>query len=199
MIGKLTGKIDEIGEDSLILDVSGVGYKVFVSTETIATLSRNLGDITSLYIETHVREDHFHLYGFPNLEEKSTFNMLQTVSGIGARMALSILSQAMPSRIQGAIDSKDKSIFTKISGIGPKLADRMLVELKGKRFADSIDIGPSVAPENIEIVEDAAGALVSLGIGKNEAVTLVKNIMQKDPNAAIDEIIKIALQQRSNK
>lgn len=196
MLGKLTGKIDEIEDDSLILDVGGVGYHVFVSTETIANASKKLGSVMSLYIVTHVREDHIHLYGFPNKEEKSTFNMLQTVSGIGARMALSILSQASPARIQGAIDAKDKAIFTSISGIGPKLADRMLIELKGKRFADSIEILDRVGDVNNEALEDAAGALVNLGIGKSEAVLLVKNIMQKNPNAAIDEIIKIALQNR---
>lgn len=196
MIGKLTGKIDEIEEDSVILDVGGVGYHIFVSADTIASASKNLGSVMSLYIETHVREDHFHLYGFTNREEKSTFNMLQTVSGIGARMALSILSQSSPARIQGAIDAKDKSIFTRISGIGPKLADRMLIELKGKRFADSIEILEGVPNVNNEALEDAAGALVNLGIGKSEAAILVKNIMQKNPNAAIDEIIKIALQNR---
>ena len=196
MLAKLTGKIDEIEEDSLILDVLGVGYHVFVSTETTSEASKKLGSIMSLYIETHVREDHFHLYGFTNKEEKSTFNMLQTVSGIGARMALSILSQASPARIQGAIDAKDKSIFTRISGIGPKLADRMLIELQGKRFADSIEVPDGASSVNTEALEDAAGALVNLGIGKSEAVLLVKNIMQKNPNAAIDEIIKIALQNR---
>jgi Holliday junction DNA helicase RuvA len=196
MLAKLTGKIDEIEDDSVIIDVSGIGYHVFVSTETIAKASKNLGKVMSLYIESHVREDHFHLYGFTEKEEKSTFNMLQTVSGIGARMAMSILSQASPARIQGAIDAKDKSIFTRISGIGPKLADRMLVELKGKRFADSIEIIPKGSNMNIEAMEDAAGALVNLGIGKSEASILVKNIMQKNPNAAIDEIIKIALQNR---
>lgn len=196
MLAKLTGKIDEIEDDSLILDVGGVGYHVFVSTETIVEASKNLGSIMSLYIVSHVREDHFHLYGFTNREEKSTFNMLQTVSGIGARMAMSIISQSSPARIQGAIDTKDKSIFTRISGIGPKLADRMLIELKGKRFADSIDISGGSVDVDGEIIEDAAGALVNLGIGKTEAVLLVKNIMQKNPNAAIDEIIKIALQNR---
>lgn len=196
MLAKLTGKIDEIEDDSIILDVQGVGYQVYVSTETIALASKNLGQIMTLYIETHVREDHFHLYGFTSKEEKLTFNMLQTVSGIGARMALSILSQSSPARIQGAIDAKDKSIFTRISGIGPKLADRMLIELKGKRFADSIEVVSGGSDMNMEALEDAAGALVNLGIGKSEASILVKNIMQKNPNAAIDEIIKIALQNR---
>jgi holliday junction DNA helicase RuvA len=196
MIGKLTGKLDELEDDSLILDVGGAGYKVFVSTETISEASKNMGKLMSLFIETHVREDHIHLYGFRSREEKNTFNMLQTVSGIGARMAMSILSQSSPARIQGAIDTKDKAIFTRISGIGPKLADRMLIELKGKRFADSIDISGGSIDVNREMVEDAAGALVNLGIGKTEAVLLVKNIMQNNPNAAIDEIIKIALQNR---
>jgi len=196
MIGKLTGIIDHIGDDSLIIDVNGVGYHVFISMETLSEASKNLRSEISLLIETHVREDHIHLYGFLNIEEKKTFNILQTVSGIGARMALSILSQASPSRIQGAIDAKDKTIFTRISGIGPKLADRMLIELKGKRFADSIEINKDILQPDGEMVEDAAGALVNLGIGKAEATILVKNIMQTKPNAAIDEIIKIALQNR---
>lgn len=197
MIGKLKGIIDDIGEDNLIIDVMGVGYLVFVSSNVIEFASKNKGKELVLFIETHVREDHIHLYGFREESEKSAFNMLQTVSGIGARMALSILSQSDPSRIQAAIDSKDKSLFTRISGIGPKLADRMLVELKGKRFADSISIpGDGKSKVDHELAGDAAGALVNLGIGKSEALNLVNNIMQKNPNAAIDEIIRIALKNR---
>jgi Holliday junction DNA helicase RuvA len=113
-------------------------------------------------------------------------------------MALSILSQSDPGRIQGAVDAKDKALFTRISGIGPKLADRMLVELKGKRFADSISL-PGGAKVDNALVDDAAGALVNLGIGKSEALNLVNNIMQKNPNAAIDEVIRIALKNRSGK
>lgn len=197
MIGKLKGKIDEIGEDFLIIDVMNVGYLVFVSSNVIEFASKNLNKDIVLFVETHVREDHIHLYGFTDEQEKIAFNMLQTVSGIGARMALSILSQSSPDRIQSAIDSKDKSIFTRISGIGPKLADRMLVELKGKRFADSTGL-PGAKATNVdnELVQDAAGALVNLGINKSEAMNLVNNILQKNPNAAIDEIIRVALKNR---
>ena len=199
MIGKLKGIIDEIGDDHIILDVSGVGYSVFVSSNVISDASMNSGKELVLLIETHVREDHIHLYGFAEKEEKATFNILQTVSGIGARMALSILSQASPARIQGAIDAKDKAIFTRISGIGPKLAERMLVELKNKRFADSIEAEGGLKSSTIinhGLVDDAAGALVNLGINKVEAENLVKKVMQNNPNAAIDEIIKIALKNR---
>lgn len=196
MIGKLKGIIDDIGEDNLIIDVMGVGYLVFVSANVIEFATKNKGKELVLFVETHVREDHIHLYGFTEESEKAAFNMLQTVSGIGARMALSILSQSNPSRIQEAIDAKDKSLFTRISGIGPKLADRMLVELKGKRFADSIHLPGAGSKVDNALVEDAASALVNLGINKSEALGLVNNIMQKNPNAAIDEIIRIALKNR---
>jgi Holliday junction DNA helicase RuvA len=101
MIHKLKGRIDEIGEDSLVIDVSGVGYGVFVSSSTIADLYPLLNKEVTLFIETHVREDHIHLYGFLNKEDKSTFNMLQTVSGIGAKVALNISLASKPKPYPG--------------------------------------------------------------------------------------------------
>jgi len=195
MIAKLTGKIDAIFEDYIILDVSGVGYQVFVSSSTLAHC-RNL-EATSLFIETHVREDHIHLYGFLSMEDKQAFQHLQTVSGIGARVALNVLSSLTPADIQGAIDMKDKTIFSSVSGIGPKLAERMLLELKGKSFSmNSTSVIASTSKMNNNIIDDATQALVNLGINKNEAVNLVKNIIQNSPNATIDQVIRTALQSR---
>ena len=195
MIGKLTGKIDEVFEDYAILDVSGVGYQVFASSSTLAHC-RNISS-TSLFIETHVREDHIHLYGFLNMEDKQAFQHLQTVSGIGAKVALNVLSALTPADIQGAIDMKDKTIFSSVSGIGPKLAERMLLELKGKAFSmNATSIISSTSKLDNNIIDDASNALVNLGISKNEAVTLVKNIMQNSPNATIDQVIRTALQSR---
>lgn len=195
MIGKLTGNIDEIYEDYLILDVSGVGYQIFVSSPTLHHCS-NISNV-SLFIETHVREDHIHLYGFLSIEDKNAFGLLQTVSGIGSKVALNVLSQLSTSDIQGAIDSKDKTIFSRVSGIGPKLAERMLLELKGKTFSHHSAAMPSSAVRvDFNIVEDASQALINLGINRNEALNLVKNIMQNAPNTTIDQVIRIALQSR---
>jgi Holliday junction DNA helicase RuvA len=200
MIGKLTGKIDSIHEDSVILDVNGVGYGVFVSGSTLLQLRPATNNIISLFIETHVREDHIHLYGFLNIEEKTAFNLLQTVSGIGAKVALNILSYLTPEQIQNAVDTKDKTIFTSISGIGPKLAERMILELKGKKFsANAYIAATSKALQDNNIVEEAAGALSNLGINKQEAVNIVKNILQNDPNSTIDQVIRTALQNRNTK
>ena len=195
MIAKLIGKIDSIYEDHVILDVAGVGYQVFASSGTLAHC-RSVEN-TSLLIETHVREDHIHLYGFLNMEEKQAFGHLQTVAGIGARVAMNVLSCLTPSDIQGAIDTKDKTVFARVSGIGPKLAERMLLELKNKTFSAS---GTSAASSSVKldhnIIDEASQALVNLGISKNEAVNLVKNIMQNSPNATIDQVIRNALQSR---
>jgi Holliday junction DNA helicase RuvA len=195
MIFKLTGKIDAVYNDHLILDVGGVGYGIFASTGTL-THCRSI-DSTNLLIETHVREDHIHLYGFLNIEEKIAFNHLQTVAGIGARVAMNVLSELNPSDIQGAIDTKDKTVFSRVSGIGPKLAERMLLELKNKTFSTSIT-HPIFSTNKIDhnIIDEASQALINLGINKNEAVNIVKNIMQNSPNATIDQVIRTALQSR---
>ncbi len=132
MIGKLTGKIEILGSDTLIIDVSGVGYLVSVSTNTISKLENGL--VASLFIETHVREDSFQLFGFLNMEEKDCFLKLNSVSGVGVRVALTILSALSPYDVSHAIASKDKEAFRSISGIGPKLAERILLELKDKAF-----------------------------------------------------------------
>ena len=195
MLAKLTGKIDSVYEDYVIIDVSGVGYRVFASSGTLSHC-RETGS-TSLLIETHVREDHIHLYGFLNADEKQAFGHLQTVAGIGARVAMNVLSCLTPSDIQGAIDAKDKTVFSRVSGIGPKLAERMLLELKNKTFSmsstNAITTGIKL---DGSIIDEASQALVNLGINKNEAINIVKNIMQNSPNATIDQVIRTALQSR---
>jgi Holliday junction DNA helicase RuvA len=105
-----------------------------------------------------------------------------------------------PEQIQNAVDTKDKTIFTSISGIGPKLAERMILELKGKKFSSNAYIAAtSKALQDNNIVEEAAGALSNLGINKQEAVNIVKNILQNDPNSTIDQVIRTALQNRNTK
>lgn len=195
MIGKLKGVIDYISEDYLILDVSGVGYMVFCDSRTLSYLKE--GSPLILFIETHVREDHIHLFGFKTIEEKESFIILQSVSGIGARMALGILSVMNPENIQEAVDNKDKDRFRMISGIGPKLAERMIVELKGKVFSTNTIISSSNIKIDNAISNDAISALVNLGINRSEVVNLVSSIIQENPDITIDNLIRLALQKRS--
>src|SRR5580704_4812127 len=124
MIGKLRGRIDEIHEDSVILDVGGVGYQIFCSSRTLAALPP-VGETAQLIIETHVREDHIHLYGFPDTIERDWFNLLCTVQRVGNKMALSILGAYSPEQLAHAILAKDTAAFSRISGVGPKLAERI--------------------------------------------------------------------------
>lgn len=196
MIGKLKGKIDSSFEDHVIIDVGGVGYMVFCSSKTLAALEP--GTSATLMIETHVREDHIHLFGFQTQEEKSVFNILQSVSGIGTRVALMILSCLSPAELQGAIDTKDKEAFRRVSGVGPKLAERIIVELKGKVLShESIvhSVGKSAA--NSDLASDAISALTNLGMNKNEVAGIVGNIIKQNPEISINDLIRVALQTRS--
>src|SRR5688572_4636847 len=128
MIGKLTGRVDDVAEDHAILDVGGVGYLIFASAKTLGQLVS--GQAASLRIETHVREDHFHLYGFTSEAERAWFKTLNTVQGVGVKMALAILSVFTPDQLLTAIGAQDKKAFTTVSGVGPKLAERIVTELK---------------------------------------------------------------------
>ena len=121
MIRKLKGQIDTIDSDSIIIDVGGVGYGVFCSANTLRNLPAK-GESTSLYIETHVREDHIHLFGFSTTDEKETFQTITKVSGVGVKVALAILSVLSPGQLANAIAAKYKSSFKTVSGVGPKLA-----------------------------------------------------------------------------
>lgn len=131
MFAKLTGVIDTKMNDGLILDVHGVGYLVFVSGRSLAAIG-GLGDPASLLIETHVREDHIHLYGFATREELQWFRLLLTVQGVGARSALAILSVCEVGRLPMMVASGDVAAFRRAEGVGPKLATRIVTELKDK-------------------------------------------------------------------
>ena len=127
MIAKLKGIIDTIGEDYCIIDVSGVGYLVFASAKTLSKMIK--GATTSLLIETVVREDSITLYGFADAWEKEWFNTLTKVQGVGAKVCLSILSVLGPNQLAQAVSAQDKASFTRASGVGPKLAARIVTEL----------------------------------------------------------------------
>jgi Holliday junction DNA helicase RuvA len=142
MIGKLKGIIDSYGEDHIIVDVNGVGYVVHCSARTLQALPA-AGDPVTLAIETHVREDQIRLFGFLNDIEREWFRLLQTVQGVGTKVALAILSTLKPAELATAIAMRDKATVSRTPGVGPKVAERVVTELKDKapKYAD---IDPAV-------------------------------------------------------
>lgn len=180
MIAKLKGLVDTLGDDHSIVDVNGVGYLVFCSGRTLGKLQ--VGTAAALHVETHVREDHIHLYGFLEAGERDWFNLLTTVQGVGAKVALAILSVAGPEQLLQTIAAQDKTMLTRASGVGPKLAVRILTELKDKAgkmslggFAPSAGASVSSAPMSAAggLMEDAISALVNLGYKRLEAFEAV--------------------------
>lgn len=188
MIAKLEGIIVHISEKFLIIDVSGVGYKVFVTPDALSSLT--LGDNTSFWIYTAVRENAIELYGFKNINEMSFFELLLDVSGIGPKSALGILGIASIDTLRRAIATGDTSYLNKVSGIGRKTAEKIIVELKDK-FAIYKD--DSFSDGQIREEEDILEALKSLGYSQNEARDALKQISNdtKGANARIKEALKI--------
>jgi Holliday junction DNA helicase RuvA len=179
MIGKLRGTIDGYGADTVILDVGGVGYQVHCSARTLQMLPAP-GQAATLSIETHVREDQIKLFGFTSDMEREWFRLLQTVQGVGAKVALSVLGTLKASELATAIAMRDKAAVARAPGVGPKVAERIVTELKDKapQFA-SID--PAVAQlagalEEMRAprpVMDAVSALVNLGYGQPQAAAAI--------------------------
>jgi Holliday junction DNA helicase RuvA len=176
VIAKLSGLLDSVADTACIVDVGGVGYLVYCSGRTLRGLPRP-GEAVRLHVETHVREDHIHLYGFLSEAERGWFNLLQTVQGVGARVALGILSSLSPDELFRAIAAADKATLNRCDGVGPKLAARLVTELKDK--VGGIALGPvamaaGAAPEAMAgegggAVADALSALVNLGYRRADA------------------------------
>ncbi|MEW6450908.1 MAG: Holliday junction branch migration protein RuvA [Pseudomonadota bacterium] len=179
MIGKLKGVIDSYGEDFIVLDVHGVGYLVSCSARTLQSLPA-AGEAATLSIETHVREDQIRLFGFTSDMEREWFRLLQTVQGVGAKVALSILSTFKPSELASAIAIADKAAIRRSPGVGPKVAERIVIELKDKAPAYS-ELDPAVINLSGAVNEkrapqpvlDAVSALVNLGYGQPQAAAAV--------------------------
>jgi holliday junction DNA helicase RuvA len=179
MIGKLKGLIDSYGEDYVILDVQGVGYQVHCSARTLQALPQ-AGEAAVLSIETYVREDQIRLFGFRSDMEREWFRLLQTVQGVGARVALAVLSTLTPAEIANAIALRDKAAIARTPGVGPKVAERIVTELKDKAPAfASVDpviaqLAGAVADDNAPgAIRDAISALVNLGYGQPQASAAV--------------------------
>jgi len=203
MIAKLTGRLDSVGADWAIIDVAGVGYLVYASGRTLARLGAP-GANASLLIDTHVREDHIHLYGFADEGERTWFRLLLTIQGVGAKVALGVLSALAPEQLIKALAAQDKTALIRADGVGAKLATRILTELKDK--AAGLVLGPSPAgsapqvsstaatPAGSGPVGDAVSALVNLGYGRSEAyvaVMAVANAAAKE--LPLSELIRLSL------
>ncbi|MGN6551022.1 MAG: Holliday junction branch migration protein RuvA [Pararhizobium sp.] len=179
MIGKLKGTIDEIGDDHVIIDVHGVGYVAYCSGRTLAKLGAP-GEAAVLFIETYVREDMIRLYGFATALEREWFRLLQSVQGVGAKVALAVLSTLPPADLANAIALQDKTAVARAPGIGPKVALRIVSELRNKAPAyageaaatiglkQGLGEGVAAAP-----VSDAVSALTNLGYSRDQAANAV--------------------------
>ena len=195
MIGKLRGLVDLIAKDHLIIDVGGVGYIVYCSGRTLAQLPQ-IGEAVSLQIDTHVREDNISLYGFISSEEKLWFRDLITVKGLGSKLALGILSILTPAMVNTAINIGDKNAFKQISGVGPKLAERIFTELKDKA---NKDISSNIQAMSVgnkkseELAQDASSALQNLGYNAIEIHRIINKIMHENPEITLSELIKFSL------
>jgi Holliday junction DNA helicase RuvA len=207
MIGKLTGKIDKVYDDHCIIDVAGVGYVVFLSYKT-AQFLRDLSDSKSisLIIETRVKEDAIELFGFVSEIEKIWFSELTKVQGVGAKMAQKILSALSIEELAKALISNDQKTFSKISGIGPKLASRLTTELKNSPQKLGIDIAnlaiSSDTNQNFsssQIAQDALSALENLGYKKHDCLKIIDFILNDNSQITLENLITSSLRELSKK
>lgn len=221
MIAKLRGMIDTLGDDYFIIDVNGVGYLVFASSKTLSRLK--IGEQANILIETIVREESISLYGFYNALEKEWFLTLTKVQGVGAKVGLSILSALAPNQLAQAIAAQDKASFTRANGVGPKLAARLVTELKDKivtipitsttttaELAKELDMDANQEAEAYEdalvgrnedpgMMEDALSALVNLGYQRLDAYRIVNQVLIANPTVQVSELIRLSLKEFAKK
>lgn len=217
MIAKLKGIIDNIGEDCCIIDVNGVGYLVNMSSRSLAKLKQ--GDYAALLIETVIKEDSITLFGFQSPWEKEWFNTLTKIQGVGGKVCLNILSALSPAQLSQAVAAQDKSSFLRAAGVGPKLAARLVTELKDKivtipveylsgadlnaNMEDESDIQtkkstPTPQPEQDQTylkTEDVTSALTNLGYQKIDAYRVASEICLKNSDADLGTLIRLALKE----
>jgi Holliday junction DNA helicase RuvA len=197
MIAKLSGILDHAGSDGVVVDVGGVGYLVFCSARTLRQLPGE-GEPVRLVIETHVREDHIHLYGFIDAAERSIYRMLTTVQGVGAKLALAILGALSPDALVAAIAAQDRTALTQADGVGAKLATRIVVELRDKVGGVSLAPAPidGATPILDGVAADAVSALVNLGYRRVDAFGAVARASRKvGGEAKLDALIRGGLKE----
>lgn len=212
MIAKLRGIIDSIGEDFCIIDVNGVGYLVSASAKTLSKLKT--GAEATLFTIMTVREDDISLFGFADAWEKEWFGTLTKVQGVGAKVCLSILSVLTPNQLAQAIGAQDKASFCRANGVGPKLAARIVTELKDKIVtipvttnnigilnSDTSDVMPTTISEPVDYTksEDVTSALVNLGYQRIDAYRVAAKVTAENPQADLSALIRLALKEFANK
>jgi len=225
MIAKLKGIIDNIGEDCCIIDVNGVGYLVNMSSRSLSKLKQ--GEYAALLIETVIKEDSFTLFGFQNAWEKEWFNTLTKIQGVGGKVCLNILSTLSPAQLAQAVSAQDKNSFLRAAGVGPKLAARLVTELKDKivtipiEYMSGAELSPSISdtekptsenkttpktknaappPETdktYELTEDVTSALTNLGYQRIDAYRVASEICLKNPEQDLGSLIRLALKEFS--
>jgi Holliday junction DNA helicase RuvA len=201
MIGKLTGRLDQVTPNAVIVDVGGVGYEVTVGARTLSMLPPS-GQSVTLAIDTHVREDEIRLYGFASEHERAWFRALQTVQGVGAKIALAVLGTLSAEELANAVALQDKGQVARAPGVGPKVAARIVAELKDKMpsLAPAIrpggGLGPlAVLPEGLA-ARDAVSALTNLGYAHGEAAAAVSAAIGKaGREARAEELIRLGLRE----
>ncbi len=201
MIGKLTGRVDEIAHGAVIIDVGGVGYEVTVGARTLSRLPA-IGESVSLAIDTHMREDAIKLYGFATEHERAWFRALQTVQGVGAKVALAVLGTLDAADLANAVALQDKAQVARAPGVGPKVAARIVAELKDKMpaLAPAILPGPGIAapvtlPEATS-ARDAVSALTNLGYAHAQASAAISLAVGKaGREARTEELIRLGLKE----
>ena len=200
MIATLTGKVADVGGESCIIDVNGVGYEVLMPLPALESLSRN-GEAVKIYTYFHLREDAANLFGFLNLEDKSIFEKLIGVSGIGPKTALAILSNMSGDSIREAIEHEDHRALTTVSGVGLKTAQRLVLELKGKlgRITQSETGGQKSASRYVSAIGDAVDALIALGYPQKEAAAAVDMVYKADNGLTTPEMVRLALRNLGRK
>lgn len=211
MIAKLRGIIDTIGEDFCVIDVNGVGYFVSASAKTLGKLKT--GSKTTLFTIMTVREDDISLFGFADVWEKEWFGTLTKVQGVGAKVCLSILSVLTPSQLAQSIGAQDKASFCRANGVGPKLAARIVTELKDKIVtipvtSNSIGVlntdtttAPAISIPDVDYSksEDVTSALVNLGYQRIDAYRVAVKVTSENPEADLSTLIRLALKEFANK
>jgi Holliday junction DNA helicase RuvA len=204
VIGKLTGVIDSLNEEGLLLDVNGVGYVVHASSKTIGRLGA-AGSNASILIETQVREDAITLFGFADHAERDWFRLLRGVQGVGGKVALAILSTLTPNDLVHAVAAQDKASVSRANGVGPKLAQRIVSELKDKAAGLELGAAANVVPlpagkagDGGDVVNDAVSALVNLGYRRAEAYGAVsKALASKEARPELNDLIVHGLRELS--
>jgi holliday junction DNA helicase RuvA len=198
VIGQLTGLVGQVEADRCLVDVNGVGYVVSASTRTLAALPHP-PEIARVLIETVVREESISLYGFATGDERAWFRLLTTVQGVGAKVALAILSIASPGELVAIINAADKASLSRAAGVGGRLAERILTELRGKVAKMPGGGGPTLAvtgpAPGASVESDALMALEGLGFRRVEALPVLSKVLGAHEDATLDLAIRLCLKE----